>query len=105
MRTATWRAIGLSALGILLAGGLAFGDGFVKDPALFDKIQIGTTTAKQVTELLGPPRSISQFPRRGVESWDYATLENFSKRRVDMSVEIDGKGIVSNVQRIVQYGP
>jgi len=93
------------ALGLLLAGGLAYGDGFVKNPELFDKIQIGTTTSKQVTELLGPPRSISQFPRRGVESWDYATLENFSKRKVDMSIEIDGNGIVRNVQRIVQYGP
>jgi outer membrane protein assembly factor BamE (lipoprotein component of BamABCDE complex) len=107
MRTARWSAIGLSALGLLLAGGLAFGNGFVKDSALFDKIQIGTTTSKQVAELLGPPRSVSQFPRRGVASWDYATLENFSKRRVDMSIEIDdnGKGIVRSVNRIVQYGP
>jgi len=105
MRTARWTAIGMPALGFLLAGGLAIGDGFVKNPELFDKIQIGTTTSKQVIEILGQPRSVSQFPRRGVEAWDYATLENFSKRRVDMSIEIDGSGIVRNVQRIVQYGP
>jgi hypothetical protein len=101
MRTARW-----TVLGFLLACGLAFGDGFVKDPALFDKIKIGVTTSKEVTEILGgPPRSVSQFPRRGVESWDYATLEDFSKRRVDISIEIDNSGIVRNVQRIVQYGP
>jgi outer membrane protein assembly factor BamE (lipoprotein component of BamABCDE complex) len=105
MRAGKWTAIGMFALGLLLAGGLAFSDGFVKNPELFDKIQIGTTTAKQVTEILGPPRSVSQFPRRGVESWDYATLENFSKRKVDMSIEIDGSGIVRNVQLIVEYGP
>lgn len=95
----------MAALGLLVVGGLAFGNGFVKNAELFDKIQIGTTTSKQVTEILGPPRSIAQFPRRGVEAWDYSTLENFSKRKVDMSIEIDGNGIVRNVQRIVEYGP
>lgn len=105
MRRGNWSATVAFALGLLLSGGLAFGDGFVRNPELFDRIQVGATTSKQVTALLGPPRSVSQFPRRGVEAWDYATLENFSKRRVDMSIEIDSNGIVRNVLRLVQYGP
>lgn len=105
MRTRKWTAIGMFALGGLLAGGLAFGKGFIKDSALLDKIQIGVTTSKQVGEILGPPESVSKFERRGVEAWDYQMLEDFSKKKVGISIEIDGGGIVRNIQRIIQYGP
>jgi hypothetical protein len=105
MRTGTWAGIGMFALGLLLAGGLAFGKGFIKNPELLDKILIGVTTSKQVTEMLGPPASVSQFDRRGVEAWDYSILEDFSKRKVVISIEIDGGGIVRNVVKIIEYGP
>ena len=98
-------AIGTFALGLLLAGGLAFGRGYINPPELLDKIQIGVTTSKQVMEILGPPASIAQFPRRGVETWDYTTLEPFNKKKTGISIEIDGNGIVRNVLRIIQYGP
>jgi len=93
------------ALGLLLAGGLALGKGYIDPPELLDKIQIGVTTSKQVTEILGPPASIAQFPRRGVENWDYSTLEPFNKKKTGISIEIDSNGIVRNVLKIIQYGP
>ena len=86
-----------------MAGALAFADGFVKNPELFDKIQIGTTTSKQVTEILGPPRSVSQFPRRGVEAWDYYFWD--FRRRVNVSIEIDGSGVVRNVLQLPYFSP
>jgi outer membrane protein assembly factor BamE (lipoprotein component of BamABCDE complex) len=105
MKFGNWGAIGAVALGVLLAGGPALGKGFIKDSALLDKIKIGATTAKEVAEILGPPESVSKFERRGVEAWDYRMLEDFSKKKVGISIEIDGSGIVRNIQRIIQYGP
>lgn len=105
MRRGTWVAIGVFALGLLTTGGLAFGKGYIDPPELLDKIQIGVTTSKQVTEILGPPGSVSKFERRGVEAWDYQMREAFSKRKVGISIEIDGGGIVRNIQRIIEYGP
>jgi hypothetical protein len=40
-----------------------------------------------------------------VVTWDYTTLEDFSKKKVGISIEIDAGGVVRNVQRIVEYGP
>ncbi len=105
MRTGKWTAIGMFALGGLLAGGLALGKGYIDPPELLDKIQIGVTTSKQVAEILGPPASIAQFPRRGVETWDYTTLEPFNKKKSGVSIEIDGSGIVRNIIKIPTYGP
>jgi outer membrane protein assembly factor BamE (lipoprotein component of BamABCDE complex) len=105
MRPGKRSAIGLLALGLLLVGGLAFGKGFIEDSALLDEIKIGATTAKEVAEILGPPGGVSKFERRGVEAWDYQMLEDFSKRKVGVSIEIDGGGIVRNIQRVVEYGP
>jgi hypothetical protein len=106
MRRGKWRAIGMFALGLLLAGGHAYGsNGYIMPPELLDKIQIGVTTSKQVSEILGPPASISQFPRRGVETWNYSTLEQFNKKKTGISIEIDGGGIVRNIIKVVPYGP
>lgn len=105
MSTGKLGAIGTLVLGLLMAGGLAFGKGYIDPPELLDKIQIGVTTSKQVTEILGPPESISQFPRRGVETWNYTTKENFNKKKTGISIEIDASGIVRNVLRIIEYGP
>lgn len=100
MKPGKWAGMALSAVVFLSAGGLAFANGFVKSPELLDKIRIGVTTSQQVTEILGPPARVTKFTRRDVEAWDYRTLRN-----ADISIEIDSKGIVSNVQRIVRYGP
>lgn len=105
MNAAMRPAIVLIAMALLWTAGLAFGAGFVKDPALFDKIRPGVTTSKELTELLGPPGNVAQFPRRNVEAWDYTTLENFSKRKVNISIEIDSGSIVRNVEKITEYGP
>ena len=105
MRPGKCVSLGILALGLLLAGGLALGKGYIDPPGLIDKIQIGVTTSKQVTEILGPPASIAQFPRRGVETWDYTTLEAFNKKKSGVSIEIDGSGIVRNVIKIPTYGP
>lgn len=79
MRTGIWTAIGMFALGLLLAGGLASGgNGYIMPPELLDKIQVGVTMSKQVTEIPGPPAGIS--------------------------IEIDGNGIVRNIIRVIQYG-
>lgn len=105
MRTGRWAAIGAFAIGLLMAGGLAFGNGYIKDSSLLDKIQVGVTTSKQVTEILGPPASVSNYPRRGIDDWNYTMREEFSKYPVGISVSIDDGGIVRNLQRVVRYGP
>jgi outer membrane protein assembly factor BamE (lipoprotein component of BamABCDE complex) len=97
--------LGTLMLGFLLAGGLASASGYIYPSDLVDKIKIGVTTSKQVTEILGPPAGISHFPRRGVETWDYTTLEPFNKKKSGISIEIDGSGIVRNVIKIPTYGP
>src|SRR5258706_7175030 len=103
MKPKKWAGIGLFAVVSLSAGGLAFANGFVKSPELLDKIRIGATTSQQVIEILGPPATVAKFTRRNVEAWDYR-VQGWG-RNADVSIEIDSKGIVSNVQRIGRYGP
>lgn len=103
MRVPNFAAIAFFAFSLVTAGGLAAADGFIKSPGLLDKIQVGVTTAQQVTEILGPPSRVQQFSRRGVEAWEYWIRD--SKHNAEISIEIDSKGVVSNVQRIVRYGP
>ena len=103
MRTRKWVRLVLSAVALLTAGGLAFADGYIQSPELLDKIKIGVTTSQQVTEILGRPANVHQFPRRQVEAWDY-TMRDGAKG-VEVSIEIDSKGVVTNVQKLVRYGP
>jgi len=105
VRTGKWFANGVFTVVLLMAGGLAFGNGYIKDSSLLDKIQVGVTTSKQVTEILGPPASVSNYPRRGIDDWNYTMREEFSKYPVGITISIDGGGIVRNVQRLVRYGP
>ena len=74
-------------------------DGYLESTELFAKIKLGETTSQQLTELLGPPASVAKFTRRGVEAWGYWV------RGVQYSIEIDSKGVVRSIERIVQYGP
>ena len=105
MRTGKWFASGIFAVGLLMAAGVVFGSGYITDSSLLDKIQVGVTTSKQVTEILGPPASVSQYPRRGIDDWNYTMREEFSKYPVGITIEIDAGGIVRNVLRLVRYGP
>jgi hypothetical protein len=100
MKTGKWTAAASLAIAALLAVAPAFGiNGHLKDGELLKKIQINVTTSAQVTEILGPPANIAKFPRREVEAWSYFV------QQVEFSIEIDSKGVVRSVERIVQYGP
>jgi len=74
-------------------------NGYLDSTESFDKIKIGVTTSQQLTEILGPPASVAKYDRRGVEDWGYWI------RGLQYSIEIDSKGIVRSIQRIIQYGP
>jgi hypothetical protein len=56
-----------------------------------------------VTEILGPPVRVEKFDRRQVEAWDYRMHDG--GETIIVSVEIDSKGLVSNVQRLRRFGP
>jgi len=105
LKTRNWCATGMFALGVLLTGGPASASGYIMPPELLDQIRIGVTTSKQVAEILGPPASIAAFPRRGVVTWEYTTLEAFNKKKTEISVEIDGNGVVRNIIKTIPYGP
>lgn len=103
MRTGKWATMVSFTLGLLLTGGLAFGKEVLRPVELLNKIQVGVTTSQQVTELLGAPAGIAKYPRRAVEAWQYWVLDYGSK--VEISIEIDSKGVVQSVQRIRHFGP
>jgi len=74
-------------------------NGYLDSAEQFNKIKFGETTSQQLTEILGPPASVAKYPRRGVENWSYWV------RGHQYSIEIDSKGIVRSIERIIQYGP
>jgi hypothetical protein len=99
MRTANGIVVALAAI-VLLASGSAFALGFIVNPALLDRIKPGMT-AQEVEQILGPPRSRSDFSRLGVVSMDYET--RIWTDTYDIGVMIGKDGIVREVQRIMQY--
>lgn len=102
-RQGTWSGLVLSAIALLTAAGAVFADGFIKSAELLNRIRIGETTSKQVTEILGPPVRVEKFARRQVEAWDYRAHDG--GETIIVSIEIDSKGLVSNVQRLRRFGP
>ncbi len=102
MKAGKRAGIALSAATMLAASVLAFAQGAIKSPELLDRIQVGVTTSQQVTEILGPPARVEKFARRQVEAWDYRIGRGPD---ANISIEIDSKGVVRNVQRIVYWGP
>ena len=77
-------------------------DGVIGSDEELRKIQIGTTTSAQVTEIAGKPMRVERFPRKGVESWSY--MMQVGGRPAEIAIEIDDKGIVRNVERVVRWG-
>jgi len=77
--------------------------GYIEKQELLDKIQIGVTTKQQVIELLGPPLRVEDFNRHGVDSLGY-WIDNWGKR-LNISIDVDAKGVVRNVERLLVYGP
>ena len=86
---------------LLIAGTSAFALGLIQPPELLDKIKIGTMTAQEVEQILGPPANRSNFPRLGLVSMDYVLIEWGDT--YDVGVMIDKGGIVRDVQKIKRY--
>ena len=100
MRTKPGVAAALFAV-LVLAWSGAYAAGFIMNPNLLDRIKPGVTTAKEVEEILGPPRSRSDFSRLGLVSMDYELREWTDW--FDVGVMIGKDGIVRDVQKIMRY--
>ena len=85
---------------LVLASMAALAAGFIVNPDLLDKIKPGMT-AQEVEQILGPPRSRSDFSRLGVISMDYET--RIYTDTYDIGVMIGKDGVVREVQRIMRY--
>ena len=99
MKTANGLIAALASV-VLLASAPALARGFIVNPDLLDKIKPGMT-AQEVEQILGPPRSRSDFSRLGVVSMDYET--RVWTDTYDIGVMIGKDGVVREVQRIMQY--
>jgi hypothetical protein len=74
------------------------GDGILS-PQELQKIQIGKTTSAELSEIAGKPMRLERFPRKGVEYWTYLMQAQ------EIGNEIDDKGIVRTIERVVHWGP
>lgn len=91
------------AIAILLASQATWArDGVIESDEELQKIRIGTTTAAQLAEIAGKPMRVERFPRKGVEYWSY--MMQVGGRPAEIAVEIDDKGVVRNVERVVRWG-
>ena len=99
MRTGNRIIVVLAAI-VLLAAAPAFARGFIVNPDLLDRIKPGMT-AQEVEQILGPPRSRSDFSRLGVVSMDYET--RIWTDTYDIGVMLGKDGLVREVQRIMRY--
>ena len=86
---------------LLLASASVFARGFIVNPDLLDRIKPGMTV-HEVEQILGPPRSLSDFSRMGVISMDYETRIWTDMYDIGVMVGKDN-GLVREVQRIMQY--
>jgi len=95
-------AASLAAAILLFSQAAVARDGVIASDEELRKIQIGTTTSAQVTEIAGKPMRVERFPRKGVEYWSY--MMQVGGRPAEIAIEIDDKGIVRNVERVVRWG-
>ena len=95
------RAFAALAAILLLASASVFARGFIVNPDLLDRIKPGMT-AQEVEQILGPPRSRSDFSRMGVVSMDYETRIWTDWYDIGVMIGKDN-GLVREVQRIMRY--
>jgi hypothetical protein len=100
MRTGAGIIAALAAV-VLLASAPAFARGFIVNPELLDRIKPGMT-AQEVEQILGSPRSRSDFSRLGVVSMDYETRIWTDTYDIGVMIGKDN-GLVREVQRIMRY--
>jgi hypothetical protein len=79
----------------------AFAKGHIANPDLLTQIKPGTTTIKQVEQLLGPPANISHFPRKNQSSMDY--MMKVWDDWFDIGVMYGDDGIVREVLQIKRW--
>jgi SmpA / OmlA family len=85
----------------MLLSTAVFAAGRILNPELLDKIKPGVTTEQEVEQILGAPRSRSDFSRLGLVAMNY-------EMRVwddwfDVGVMIGKDGIVRDIQRVKRY--
>jgi len=95
------RIVAALAAIVLLASAPVLASGFIVNPDLLDRIKSGVTTEKEVEQLLGPPRSRSDYSRLGVVSMDYET--RIWTDMYDIGVMIGKDGIVREVQKLKRF--
>jgi outer membrane protein assembly factor BamE (lipoprotein component of BamABCDE complex) len=103
MRKAKTINASLAAALLLACQVAAARDGVIGSEEELRRIQIGTTTSAQLTEIAGKPMRVERFPRKGVESWSY--MMQAGGRPAEIAIELDDKGIVRNIERVVRWGP
>jgi hypothetical protein len=102
MRTTKTIATSIAVAIVLACQAAVARDGVIASDEELQKIQIGKTTSAQVTEIAGKPMRLERFPRKGVEYWSY--MMQVGGRPAEIAIEIDDKGIVRNVERVVRWG-
>ena len=100
MRTGPGIIAALAAV-VLLASAPALARGFIVNPELLDKIKPGMTS-QEVEQILGPPKSRSDFSRVGLVSMDYEMQDWGDWYSVGVMIGKDGK--VHDVQKIKMSG-
>ena len=95
------RIIAVLAALLLLASSAAFARGYITNPELLDRIKAGMTD-QEVEQILGPPKSRSDFSRVGLVSMDYSV--RIWRVLYDVGVMIGKDGIVKEVQKIKRSG-
>ena len=100
MRTGNGIIAALAAI-LLLVSAPVFARGFIVNPDLLDKIKPGMTS-QEVEQILGPPRSRSDFSRLGVVSMNYEMRE--MGEWYDVGVMLGKDNVVREVQKIKRYG-
>jgi len=104
MRSVKWIIVLSMATTLLLGERMALADkGYIKDPDLLLKIQIGITTKQRVLEVLGEPENAGKFARREVESLGY-WIDEWGKRFY-INIYVNSQDIVVDIERLQVWGP
>jgi outer membrane protein assembly factor BamE (lipoprotein component of BamABCDE complex) len=86
------------AAAAILAAAPARAAGYIDSPQQLAQVRAGSTTARELEQLLGAPLRKLSFPARGVDAWEYEISEG-SKRAI-ISISIGRDGVVRELLRI-----